>query len=54
MYIYIYIYVVYGIYTHTYAYKINLQTAAVLLFEMSSAQLRPNDDLEGLECSNYY
>ena len=43
MYIYIYI-----------LYRINLRTAAVSLFESSSAQLRSNEDLEGPECSNYY
>ena len=32
----------------------NLQTAAVLLFESSLAQLRSNEDLEGPECSYYY
>ena len=31
----------------------NLWTAAVSLFESSSAQLRLNEDLEGPECSNY-
>ena len=31
----------------------NLYTAAVSLFESSSAQLRSNEDLEGPECSNY-
>ena len=35
-------------------YRINLRTAAVSLFESSSAQLRSNEDLEGQECSNYY
>ena len=37
-----------------YIYQINLRTAAVSLFESSSAQLRSNEDLEGPECSNYY
>ena len=32
---------------------INLCTAAVSLFENTSTQLRSNEDLEGLECSNY-
>ena len=32
---------------------INLWTAAVLLFESSSAQLRSNEDPEGPECSNH-
>ena len=32
---------------------INLWTAAVSLFEGSSAQLRSIEDLEGLEHSNY-
>ena len=31
-----------------------MQTAAVSLFESSSAQLRSNEDFEGPECSNYY
>ena len=30
-----------------------MQTAAVLLFESSSVQLRSNEDLEGPECSYY-
>ena len=34
--------------------EINLWTAAVSLFENSSVQLRSIEDLEGLECSNYY
>ena len=49
MYIYIYIYIYIFIYIHT----INLWTAAVSLFESSSAQLRSNEDLEGPERSNY-
>ena len=44
MYLYIYIYI----------YQINLWTAAVSLFESSSAQLRSNEGFEGPECSNYY
>ena len=32
-----------------YIYRINLQTAAVSLFESSSAQLRSNEDLEGAQ-----
>ena len=31
--------------------KINLQAAAVSLFESSLAQLRSNEDLEGPQCS---
>ena len=31
-----------------------MRTAAVSLFESSSAQLRSNEDFEGPECSNYY
>ena len=38
---------------YIYIYRINLRTAAVSLFESSSAQLRSNEDLEGPECSNY-
>ena len=34
-------------------YIIYDQSAAVSLFESSSVQLRSNEDLEGLECSNY-
>ena len=34
--------------------SINLRTAAVSLFESSSAQLRSNEEFEGPECSNYY
>lgn len=34
-------------------YEINLRTAAVFLFETSSAQLRSNPDLEGPESLNY-
>ena len=46
MYIYIYIY---------YIYRINLRTAAVSLFERSSAaHLRSNEDLEEPECLNYF
>ena len=37
-----------------YIYTINLRTAAVLVFESSSAQLRSNEDSEGPECSNCY
>ena len=47
--IYIYIYI-YALYDQT----INLQTAAVSLFESSLVQLRSNEDLEGPECSHYY
>ena len=50
MYIHKYIY----IYIYIYIYQINLRTAAVSLFESSSAQLRSNKDFEGPECSNYY
>ena len=42
------------IYIYIYIYQINLRTAAVSLFESSSAQLRSNEDFEGPECSNYY
>ena len=45
--VYRYIDIQYNIYT------INLQTAAISLFESSSVQLISNKDLEGLECSNY-
>ena len=50
IYIYIYIYYIY-IYIGS---RINLQTAAVLLFESSSTQLRSNEDedLEGPEYQN--
>ena len=34
------------IYTYIYIYQINLRTAAVSLFESSSAQLRSNEDFE--------
>ena len=44
MYVYIYIYI----------YQINLRTAAISLFQSSSAQLTSNEDSEGPECSNYY
>ena len=40
-------------YIYILIYRINLRTAAVSLFESSSAQLRSNEDLEGPECSNY-
>ena len=40
-------------YIYIYIYQINLRTAAVSLFENSSAQLRSNEDLERPECSNY-
>ena len=49
LYIYIYIYI-YALYDQT----INLQTAAVSLFESSLVQLRSIEDLEGPECSHYY
>ena len=52
MYIHKYIYIC--IYIYIYIYQINLRTAAVSLFESSSAQLRSNKDFEGPECSNYY
>ena len=39
---------------YIYMYEINLRTAAVLVFESSSPQLRSNENLEGPECSNYY
>ena len=43
------------IYTYISIYnKINLQAAAVSLFESWSVQLRSNEDLEGPECPNYY
>ena len=56
IYIYVYIYILY-IYIHIYICKyiyINLQTAAVSLFESSLGQLRSNEDLEGPECSYHY
>ena len=51
MYIYIYIYINIYIYTyiHIRIYQINLRTAAVSLFESSSAQLRSIENLEYLE-----
>ena len=45
--------IIYYIYIYIYIYTINLQTAAVSLFESSSVQLRSNENLEGPECSNY-
>ena len=50
MYVYIYYIYIYALYDQT----INLQTAAVSLFESSLVQLRSNEDLEGPECSHYY
>ena len=40
-------------YVYKYIFTINLWTAAVSLFESSSAQLRSNEDLERPECLNY-
>ena len=37
-----------------YVYRINLRTAAISLFEGSSAQPRLNEGLNGPECSNFY
>ena len=54
IYIYIYIYIHIYIYIYIYIFEINLRTAAVSLFESSSAELRSNEDFEGPECSNYY
>ena len=54
MYIYIYIHIYMYIHICIHIYQINLRTAAVSLFESSSAQLRSNEDFEGPECSNYY
>ena len=58
IYVYVYIYIYIHIHTYIYIYihtfEINLQAAAVSLFESSSKQLRSNEDLEGPGCSNYY
>ena len=54
IYIFVYIYIYIYIFIYMYVYRINLRTAAVSLFESSSAHLRSNEDLEGPECSNYY
>ena len=55
VFIYLYLYIIYYIYNifyiyiyiYIYIYQINLRTAAVSLFESSSAQLRSNEDFEG-------
>ena len=44
---------VYG-YIYIYKYTINLRTAYVSPFEGSSAQLRSNEDLEGICTQNLY
>ena len=50
----IYIYVCCYIYVYICIYVLfNLWTTAFWLFESSSTQLRPNDDLEGPDFSNY-
>ena len=46
IYIYIHTYIYTYLYIYIYMYEINLWTAAVSLFESSSAQLRSIEDLE--------